>query len=132
MGRQLRVLLAEDDPTNQFVAVRLLKGLDIHVDVANNGGEAVRAAERENHDLICMDMRMPEMDGLQATRAIRANGGLSQAVPIIAMTANAFAEDVQACRDAGMTDFVAKPVSKQMFVEAILRAMANEDALTEG
>ncbi len=74
---------------------------------------------------------MPEMDGLWATRAIRAGAGLSHAVPIIAMTANACTEDVQACRDAGMTDFVAKPVSKQMFVEAILRAMADETVLAE-
>jgi CheY-like chemotaxis protein len=100
--------------------------------VANDGVEAVCAAERLGYDLICMDMRMPEMDGLQATRAIRASGGLSKVAPIIAMTANAFAEDVQACRDAGMTDFVAKPVSKRMFVEAILRAMASENALVEG
>jgi PAS domain S-box-containing protein len=132
LGRKLRLLLAEDDPTNQFLAERLLKGLDIQVDVANDGIEAVRAAQRLEYDLICMDMRMPEMDGLQATRAIRAKGGLSQAVPIIAMTANAFAEDMQACQDAGMNDFIAKPVSKQVFIEAILRAMVKEDALVQG
>jgi CheY-like chemotaxis protein len=129
LGRKLRLLLAEDDPTNQFVAVRLLKGLDIQVDVANDGMEAVHAAERRAYDVICMDMRMPQMDGLQATRAIRASLGLSHGVPIIAMTANAFTEDVQACRDAGMNDFVAKPVSKQMFIEAILRAVERDAAL---
>jgi len=132
LGRKLRLLLAEDDPTNQFLVERLLKGLDIQVDVANDGVAAVRAARRVAYDVICMDMRMPEMDGLQATRAIRTKAGLSRVVPIIAMTANAFAEDVQACRDAGMSDFIAKPVSKQMFIEAILRAVASDDALVGG
>jgi signal transduction histidine kinase/ActR/RegA family two-component response regulator/NO-binding membrane sensor protein with MHYT domain len=132
LGRKLRLLLAEDDLTNQFVVVRLLRDLDIQVDVVSDGVEAVRAAARQVYDVICMDMRMPEMDGLQATRAIRAKGGPSQRVPIIAMTANAFAEDMQACRDAGMNDFIAKPVSKQMFIEAILRAVVSEDALVGG
>jgi CheY-like chemotaxis protein len=100
--------------------------------VGPRGWWRLHAAERQAYDLICMDMRMPEMDGLQATRAIRASCGLSRGVPIIAMTANAFTEDVQACRDAGMNDFVAKQVSKQMFIEAILRAVAHDDALVPG
>jgi HPt (histidine-containing phosphotransfer) domain-containing protein len=71
-----------------------------------------------------MDMRMPEMDGLQATRAIRTRGGRLATVPIIAFTANAFAEDMQACRDAGMNDFVVKPVRKTVLIETIARALA--------
>jgi hypothetical protein len=126
----MRVLLAEDNPTNQFVMIRLLKGFAIPVDIANDGAEAVRAASRTRYDLICMDMRMPEMDGLEATRLIRRREGPSQKVPIVAMTANAFPEDIAACQAAGMTDFVAKPVSKERLVEALLRALPEVAAAT--
>ena len=122
-GRRLRVLLAEDSPTNQFVVTQLLKGFDIHVDIANNGLEAVDAAGRITYDLIYMDMRMPEMDGLQATREIRRRFGAGPHVPIVAFTANAFEEDVRACRDAGMDDFIAKPVQKAAFIGATLKAL---------
>lgn len=115
-------LFAEDNPTNQFVATQLLKDFAVQVDVAGNGLEAVEAASRVADDTICMDVSMPEMDGLAATRAIRALAGPARTVPIIALTANAFAEDVRACLDAGMDVFVAKPVSKQALVAAILRA----------
>ena len=122
-GRRMRVLFAEDNPTNQFVAVQLLKGFALQVDVAGNGLEAVAAASRVAYDVICMDMSMPEMDGLAATRAIRALAGPARSVPIIALTANAFPEDVRACLDAGMNLFVAKPVSKQVLIGTILRAV---------
>jgi signal transduction histidine kinase/ActR/RegA family two-component response regulator/NO-binding membrane sensor protein with MHYT domain len=127
LGRPLRVLLAEDNPTNQFVVTRLLKGLAIQVDLAEDGAQAVQAALRTGYDMICMDMRMPEVDGLEATRIIRRREGPSRDVPIVAMTANAFPEDVAACRAAGMTDFVAKPVSKDRLVEAVLRALPTMD-----
>jgi PAS domain S-box-containing protein len=130
LGRPMRVLLAEDNPTNQFVMIRLLKGFAIPVDIANDGAEAVRAASRTRYDLICMDMRMPEMDGLEATRLIRRREGPSQKAPIVAMTANAFPEDIAACQAAGMTDFVAKPVSKERLVEALLRALPEVAAAT--
>jgi PAS domain S-box-containing protein len=126
LGRPMRVLVAEDNPTNQFVVTRLLKGFAVAVDLANDGIEAVRAAAGSAYDMICMDMRMPDMDGLEATRAIRRGTGPSRLAPIVAMTANAFPEDMAACRAAGMTDFVAKPVNKERLVEAVLRA------LTEG
>jgi PAS domain S-box-containing protein len=132
LGRPLRVLLAEDNPTNQFVVIRLLKGFGIPVDIANDGVEAVAAAARVRYDLICMDMRMPEMDGLEATRVIRRQPGASQHVPIVAMTANAFPEDMAACRAAGMTDFVAKPISKERLVAAILQAMDATEAARRG
>jgi DNA-binding response OmpR family regulator len=74
-----------------------------------------------------MDMHMPEMDGLTATSAIRASGGKCQSVPIIAFTANAFAEDREACTKAGMTDFVAKPVRKKFLIQAVLRALWQND-----
>lgn len=123
LGRPARVLFAEDNPTNQFVAVKMLRNFDVVVDVAENGLEAVRAASDVHYDMICMDMRMPEMDGLAATRVIRERGGHLATVPIIALTANAFPEDVAACLGAGMTGFVAKPVSKEGLLGAMLAAL---------
>jgi CheY-like chemotaxis protein/HPt (histidine-containing phosphotransfer) domain-containing protein len=119
-GRPLRVLIADDNPTNRLVAAKMLKDFDIQTDMACDGNEAVTAASRFNYDLILMDVRMPEMDGLQATRAIRARG---ERLPIIAFTANAFPEDVKACREAGMNDFVVKPARKKALVDAILSVM---------
>jgi hypothetical protein len=123
IGRKPRLLLAEDNATNRFVFSRLLRGTDIDVVIAENGLEAVRAAEQSTFDLICMDMSMPEMDGLDATRAIRAGDGPNCRVPIVALTANAFAEDMEACRRAGMDDFLSKPVSKDILFAAILRSL---------
>jgi signal transduction histidine kinase/FixJ family two-component response regulator len=122
-GRPLRVLIADDNPTNRLVAAKMLKDFDIQTDTACDGTEAVTAANRFNYDLILMDVRMPEMDGLQATRTIRARGERQPTVPIIAFTANAFAEDVKACQEAGMNDFVVKPARKRAMVEAILRVL---------
>ncbi|MEN3386431.1 MAG: hypothetical protein V7608_6475 [Hyphomicrobiales bacterium] len=119
LGRPLRILIAEDNATNQMVVTRMLKEFDIDLHIARDGVETVEAATRDEFDVIFMDMRMPRMDGLEATRAIRALGGAHGAVPIIALTANAFADDVKACRDAGMDDFVAKPIRKRLLVEKL-------------
>jgi signal transduction histidine kinase/CheY-like chemotaxis protein/HPt (histidine-containing phosphotransfer) domain-containing protein len=121
-GRPLRMLIVDDNPTNRLVAARMLKDFEIQTDTACDGAEAVTAANRFNFDLILMDVRMPEMDGLQATRVIRSHGA-TPAVPIIAFTANAFPEDIEACRGAGMNDFVVKPARKKAMIEAILRAL---------
>jgi len=121
MGRPLRVLLAEDNPTNQLVTRQLLRDFNITIDVASDGNEAVHAVSAFAYDLVMMDMQMPEMNGIEATRTIRARG--HAALPIVAMTANAFPEDVKACLQAGMNDFVAKPVRKAVLIEAILRAV---------
>jgi signal transduction histidine kinase/CheY-like chemotaxis protein/HPt (histidine-containing phosphotransfer) domain-containing protein len=121
LGRPLRILFAEDNPTNQFVARQLLRGVAVQVDFVGDGVEAVDAASRFNYDAIFMDMRMPELDGLAATRLIRQRGGALAHVPIIALTANAFPEDVKACFDAGMNQFVTKPVTKDVLIAAILR-----------
>ncbi len=123
LGRPMRVLFAEDNPTNQFVAVQLLRGFDVHLDLVGDGLEAVDAAGRFIYDAICMDVRMPELDGLAATRAIRALGGPLARIPIIALTANAFQEDVQACFDAGMDHFVSKPVNKTLLITALMKAL---------
>ncbi len=124
LARPMRVLVAEDNPTNQFVITQLLKKLDIHMTLANDGFEAVEAASSGSYDLIFMDMQMPEMDGLEATRVIRKLGGPHESVPIVALTANAFPEDVKACYDAGMDDFVVKPIKKARLVSAIRGALA--------
>ena len=123
-GPPLSILLAEDNPTNQLVFSKLTQGLNVRITIAANGREALDHAAAGAFDVVFMDMRMPEMDGLAATRAIRALHGPRSNVPIIALTANAFAEDVQACRDAGMDDFVAKPIRKNVLVQklAALRA----------
>jgi signal transduction histidine kinase/DNA-binding response OmpR family regulator len=125
LGRPLRVLIVDDDATNRLVAAKMLKEFEVQNNMACDGVEAVTAASSFSYDVILMDVRMPEMDGLQATRTIRARGGRLQTVPIIAFTANAFAEDVEACREAGMNDLVVKPVRKKVMVEAILRMLSS-------
>jgi hypothetical protein len=130
-GRPLRALIVDDNPTNRLVAARMLKDFDIQTDTACDGAEAVTAADRFNYDMILMDVRMPEMDGLQATRIIRSRGDKQAAVPIIAFTANAFPEDVETCREAGMNDFVVKPARKKAMVEAILRVLPELPSATE-
>ena len=115
-----RLLLVEDEPVNREVAMILLNGIWPSVDVAEDGQQAVQAAEASEYDLIFMDMQMPVMNGLEATRRIRQQSR-GNAIPIIAMTANAFAEDRQLCFAAGMNDFLSKPVAPEALFEMILK-----------
>ena len=115
-----RVLLAEDNPVNQQVAIDLLNTVGIMPQVVNDGREALTLATSQPFDLVLMDVQMPLMDGLTATREIRRVPAL-QSLPILAMTANAFDEDRQATREAGMNDHIAKPVDPHTFYEALLR-----------
>jgi len=126
LGRSPRLLFAEDNTTNQFVARRMLRDLDIHLDMVANGAEAVEAASRIAYDVIFMDMQMPEMDGVTASRVIRSRGGALATVPIIALTANALPEDKQACLDAGMNQFLTKPVTREGLLNALLNALSQE------
>ncbi|MCB9753004.1 MAG: response regulator [Myxococcales bacterium] len=117
----LRILLAEDNIVNQRVAVAILGRLGYKADIAGNGLEAVRALEDQDYNLILMDMQMPEMDGLEATRRIRATISPLRQPYIIAMTANAMESDRRACLAAGMDDYIAKPVRVNALVEALKR-----------
>ncbi len=118
---KLRVLIAEDNRTNQIVIKSMLKKEQMTLKFANNGKLAVEAFEGEKPDLILMDISMPEMDGLSATRAIRTLEGSvkKEHCPIIALTANAMAGDRETCLDAGMDDYLAKPVNKTALLKLI-------------
>jgi CheY-like chemotaxis protein len=119
-----RLLLVEDNKVNQKVALTLLARLGYEVDLAEDGLQAVEAAARQAYALILMDMQMPVMDGLDATRRIRGGEGPNRGVPIVALTANAMASDQDACRDAGMNDFLAKPFDRAGLAACIERWLA--------
>ncbi|MDR3466943.1 MAG: ATP-binding protein [Xanthobacteraceae bacterium] len=132
LGHPLRILITDDNSTNRMVASKMFTGFDVKITEAADGVEAIEAVDREDYDLILMDMQMPEIDGLTATVAIRARGGRYASVPIVAFTANAFSDDREACARAGMTDFVAKPVRKSLLLQAALRALGSTPAVAAG
>jgi CheY-like chemotaxis protein len=117
----LVVLLAEDNPTNRLLVVKFLEKLGITPDVAHDGLQALERMHAKHYDVVLMDVQMPHMDGLTATRQVRATPDLQQP-HIIALTANAFADDKAACLAAGMNDFVSKPVNLNRLREALERA----------
>jgi PAS domain S-box-containing protein len=124
----LRILLAEDNAINQKVALLLLSGLGYRADVASNGLEAVEAVYRQAYDIVLMDVQMPEMDGLEATRRIRAAIPSDHQPWIIAMTANATEGFRLQCMEAGMDDYITKPVRKEFLIEALRGSRGGEGA----
>jgi CheY-like chemotaxis protein/HPt (histidine-containing phosphotransfer) domain-containing protein len=125
-SRRARILVAEDNTTNQLVAVGLLERLGYRADVVANGREAVEAVGRSKYDLVLMDCQMPEMDGFEATRAIRQSEPPDRRLPILALTADATAQGRELCMGSGMDDYVTKPIDRGRLREALLRWLPPE------
>ena len=118
--KKLRVLLAEDNAINQKIACRFLEKEGHHVTLACDGRQALAAIERENFDVVLMDVQMPEMDGFEATAAIRAQErDTGKRLPILAMTAHAMAGDRERCLAAGMDGYIAKPIRARELIELL-------------
>jgi CheY-like chemotaxis protein len=125
----LRILLAEDNLVNQKVAIHLLKRLGYGADVAQNGQEVLVALRRQLYDVVLMDVQMPEMDGLEASRQICQEWPQSQRPRIIAMTANAMEGDREKCLAAGMNDYISKPIRLESIVQALDQCSVLKNAL---
>ncbi|HTC31971.1 MAG TPA: response regulator [Bryobacteraceae bacterium] len=126
--RPLRILLAEDNVVNQKVAVRLLERMGYRPDVASNGIEALEAVHRQRYDVVLMDVQMPEMDGLEASRRIISELDAPERPRLVALTANVLKRDQQMCREAGMDDYLPKPLDLVHLRDALLRCVSAEGA----
>jgi two-component system sensor histidine kinase/response regulator len=131
MKHSVRILLAEDNPVNQKLATMMLRKAGYQVEVANNGREAVEqiAGSPDGFDLIFMDIQMPEMDGIAATREIRNLKLESQNIPIVAMTAHAMKGDMEMCLEAGMDDYIAKPIKRDIVLSILEKWVFNKSKL---
>ena len=123
----LRILLAEDNVVNQKLALRLLQQMGYRADLASNGIEAIESVQRQTYDVVLMDVQMPEMDGLEASRQINARWQPTQRPRIIAMTANAMQGDREMCLAAGMDDYLTKPIRVERLVEVLNQARARKE-----
>jgi CheY-like chemotaxis protein len=123
----LRILLAEDNVVNQKLALRLLQQMGYRADLASNGIEAIESVQRQTYDVVLMDVQMPEMDGLEASRKINARWRAQERPRIVAMTANAMQGDREMCLAAGMDDYLTKPIRVERLVEALNRVPARKD-----
>jgi len=120
-SRPARILLAEDLPTNQLLVTAILRNAGYEVEAVTDGAAAVQAVQSRDYDVVLMDVQMPVMDGLEATRRIRSLEGTAASVPIVALTANALSEEVVRCREAGMSAHIAKPVDQDVLLAAVDR-----------
>jgi len=111
-GSSYNILLAEDKDLNQIMAVKILEDIGCKVDLVKNGNEAVSMTKENNYDLIFMDCNMPALNGYEATKQIRSSESKGRHVPIIALTAKVMKNDKQKCMDAGMDDYIPKPIKK--------------------
>jgi CheY-like chemotaxis protein len=129
--QQVKILLAEDNPTNQIVALGLLAKYGYRADTVSNGIEAIEAMKKTKYDLVFMDVQMPEMDGISATREVRRGspGTIDPQVPIIAMTAHALKGDRERCLEAGMSDYIGKPIQIRELA-AVLERWLNQSLLS--
>ncbi len=125
---RLRILMAEDNPANAMVAKAILKDVVSEIDIVENGALALEAVQTNNFDLVLMDKQMPVMDGVAATKAIRALDGPISAIPIIAITADVFQGARESVLESGMDEFVSKPVTRASVIDAIARVMAAADS----
>jgi len=116
----LRILLADDNPVNCRIAVLMLSKAGHRIDVVDDGALAVEALRRTDYDLVLMDVQMPGVDGLEATRRIRRLPSARAGVPVIAITANAMAGDEERCRAAGMNDYVTKPIDRARLLSKVV------------
>ena len=124
----LRILLAEDNVVNQKLAMRLLQQMGYRADLASNGIEAIESIERQTYDVVLMDVQMPEMDGMEASRQITSKYQAHERPRIVAMTANAMQGDREACLAAGMDDYVTKPIRVDALVAALLAARTRNES----
>ena len=123
----LRILLAEDNVVNQKLALRLLQQMGYRADLASNGIEAVESVQRQAYDVVLMDVQMPELDGLDATRRLCALLPAGRRPRIVAMTANAMQGDRELCLEAGMDDYLTKPIRVERLVEALNTVTPRKD-----
>jgi signal transduction histidine kinase/CheY-like chemotaxis protein len=124
----LRILLAEDNVVNQKLAMRLLQQMGYRADIASNGVEAIECVQRQTYDVVLMDVQMPEMDGLEASKEITARWEAGKRPRIVAMTANAMQGDRELCLAAGMDDYLTKPIRVEQLVDALNLAQTRGDA----
>jgi len=131
LGPSMRILVAEDNPSNQRIIELFLKPIGAHVTIVEDGQQALDALEVAAFDLVLMDLQMPVMDGLEATRRLRRSNGINAGIPVIALTANVMAAHRRACLEAGMNGHVSKPIDARMLLATVINASVDPDSFQQ-